>query len=260
MLEKCLQALLYKDRNSYVGSLLQGLIHNINSPLQNISMLVEMLTRGQDSMDRIVSAAQPDISLEAWEAATGKQMKRFQQLSEQIVILTEMLRDFMVLQEIERNELEVDLNLALGKLVKVFRADLFFKHHVAAELQIPNALPLVKIPGSRMVPALIYIFKNAIVAMRGSQMKRLIIEGVKEDGHIRITFRDTGCGLDAKEAEDFFKLFSSNWPENILSLEKNEKHFGFGLYAVRELLAPSGAKVEMKRVEDETHTIVEIPH
>jgi C4-dicarboxylate-specific signal transduction histidine kinase len=165
----------------------------------------------------------------------------------------------MVLKEIDRNELEVDLNLALSKLVKVFRADLFFKHHVAAEIQIPNALPLVKIPGNRMVPALIYIFKNAIVAMRGSQVKRLTIEGVKEDNHIKITFRDTGCGLDAKEAEDFFKLFSSNWPENILSLEKNEKHFGFGLYAVRELLTPSGVKVEMKRVEDETHTIMAIP-
>ncbi|MGD9503623.1 MAG: sensor histidine kinase [Syntrophobacteraceae bacterium] len=259
MLTRCLEALFEKDRNSYVGSLLQGLIHNINGPLQNISMLVEMLERGQDNMDRMARADGASIPRADWSAVSEKQTKRFQQLSQQVVILTEMLRDFMILQEIERNGAEVDLNLALGRLVRVFRADLFCKHHVAVDLQIQGSLPMIRIPGKRLVPALIYIFKNSIDAVRESETKRLVIEGVKEDGLVRLVFRDSGCGFDDEEREKLFALFHSSWPDNVAASAKSEKHFGFGLYAVRELLAPYGVKVEIRRDGEETLVVLEIP-
>ena len=174
MSEKYLDALLEKDRLCYLGYFVQGVIHNVNGPLQNLSMLGEILLKGQDSQDGFVHARCSGSQGE-WQDLSTKQRKRLAQLSQQILGLADMMRDFMVLHEIERNETEVDLNLILSKLVNVFRSDLFFKHQVALDLQLARNLPLMRILGRHLIPALVHIFRNALTAMRDSAEKRLAI-------------------------------------------------------------------------------------
>jgi signal transduction histidine kinase len=254
-----LDALFEKDRLSYLGKIVRGLIHNINGPLQNISMLVEVLMRGQDQLNRVVRG--PDGNLpEQWESHFQKQQQRFQRLTEQIFVLVEILRDFMVLQEIERNESEVDLKLVLNKLVAVFQADLFLKHQVDLELQIAEGIPLIRIFGRDLIPSLIHLFRNAIIAVRESERKKIVIECRKEEGRIWIVFRDSGCGFgDDQDKERLFELFYSNWRESSTKQDPPEKHLGFGLFAARRLLAPYGVSVSLERKGDETLTILEIP-
>lgn len=256
---QCLETLVEKDRLSFMGKLVQGLIHNINGPLQNMSMLVEVLIKGQGFLDRLAHGeSQPP--LEEWENLSAKQRKRMDQLSQQITLLGDMLRDFMWLQEIERNETEVDINLALTKMANIFRADLFFKHQVSVDLQLTKNLPLVRIFGRHLIPALQHLFRNAIVAMRGTQEKRLVVESCLEGRSIRIVLRDTGCGFDeGLGAECCFDLFYSDWPKSSARDFKDEKHYGFGLYAVRHLLSPYGVEVHLTREKDETKTILVIP-
>jgi signal transduction histidine kinase len=254
-----LDALFEKDRLSYLGKMVRGLIHNINGPLQNISMLVEVLMRGQDQLNRMVQESDGDL-LDQWDGLFQKQQHRFQRLTEQIFVLVGILRDFMVLQEIERNESEVDLKLVLNKLVAVFQADLFLKHQVDLELQIAEGIPLIRILGRDLIPSLIHLFQNAIIAVRESERKRIVIECLKEEGRIWIVFRDSGCGFDGgQDQECLFELFYSNWREASAKQDPPEKRLGFGLFAARRLLAPYGVNVSLERRGDETLTLLEIP-
>ena len=259
MCGRLLDVLFEKDRLSYLGKIVRGLIHNVNGPLQNISMLVEVLTRGQGQMDGLARSPQPVIH-EQWDTLSEKQRQRLTRLTEQVFLLSEMLRDFMVLQEIERNESEVDSKLVLQKLASIFRADLFLKHQVDLQLQMDEAIPLVRVRGRDLIAALIHLFQNAIRAVRESETKRIVIECRREEDRIRIVFRDSGCGLAADEdAEKLFELFYSHWPELSSKADTGEKYFGFGLFAARRLLAPYGVKVEIERRGDETLSILEIP-
>jgi len=166
-LHRCYEALLSKDRQGYLGGFVHGLIHNINGPLQNMSMLTELIAAGQDRADQFVSVHLPD-HLEDWKQAQGKQKQRLQQLSDQIAKVAEMLRELVFLLELERTEGEMDVNLTVARLVPVLRADLFFKHQVAVELRLAPKLPLTNLPGGHLIVALVQLFRNAMQAMHES--------------------------------------------------------------------------------------------
>jgi signal transduction histidine kinase len=222
-------------------------------------MLIEMLTRGHEQSNQIIHSKAETI-LDEWEPLGAKQSKRLQQMSQQIGVLTEMLRDFMTLQEIERDISEVDINMVLERLIRAFRADLFFKHHVVTELQLAKSLPAIRIPGHHLIPALVHLLKNAILSLRVSPRKNLTITTRRDDGRVQISFRDTGCGVDIDEStEQLFELFSTSWPRNVLEAEKRGKHPGIGLFAARHLLEPYGATVNLERAEGETISTVELP-
>jgi len=44
--EQYIRALIEKDRSNYSGKFVQGFVHNANGPLQNLTMLTEMLLSG----------------------------------------------------------------------------------------------------------------------------------------------------------------------------------------------------------------------
>ena len=258
--ERSLDALFEKDRLSQFGRVVKGLIHNINGPLQNLSMLVEMLSKGQDQLDGL-ALSRPEGFSEKWEGVSSKQRQRFQRLTQQISLLAGILRDFMVLLDIERNQSRVDLNLIIEKMASVFQADLFFKHDVEMDLQLERGLPLASIHGRDIIPALMHLFQNAITALREAPQKKLTIECLREsEEFIRIVFRDSGCGPGAEPSVgDRCDLFYSNWPETVIIHEHGEKHFGFGLYAVRQLLGPYGVEFRLERDLQVTEAILKIP-
>lgn len=257
-LEQCIDALLQKDRWNHLGGFVQGLIHNINGPLQNMSMLVEVLVRGQEQIASRCADNSP-VPMEV-NALHEKQGKRLHQLGAQITDLTNMLRSFMILHEIERNESEVDVNLIVSKLAETFRADLFYKHQVDVDLRLAKDLPLVKILGRHLIPALVHILKNAVMAMKDSPQKQLTIESGLENTAVRLVVSDTGCGINpGQDVEGWFGLFSSGWRKSDSPQYVEERHLGFGLYAVKRLLDPYGVDVAVNPSETGTTVTLNIP-
>ncbi len=259
----CLQsieALFEKDRLSHEGKLVRGLIHNLGTPLQNVSMLIEMLDREDAQLTRLIhGSGQPELVRE-WERAHVTRRQRVQRLSQQIDVIASILRDFMDLLSMEESDSEVDLRAALEKLGKVFHADLFFKHQVRLELRLSDESFVVPIPGRYIIPALMHLFHNALTALKASPQKQLIIECQRVGGSVRVLFRDSGCGLAEGSSEDgIFDLFCTHWPEETGGLPDCERHFGIGLYAVRRLLDPYGVKANLKRQGNETWAMLEIP-
>ncbi len=253
LMEQCLLALHEKDRLSFAGKFVQGFVHNTNGPLQNLSMLTEMLLSGIDLQDRLFKAGDEA----KWTETLEKQKKRLTQMRDQIYGLAGELREFMQLLEMERNGADIDINALLTIVLRVFRANLFFKHRVNPELKLQRNLPLARIPGCNIIPVFFHLIQNAVIAMENSARKDLVIETGLEDKQIHIRIIDSGCGLGGCDPETLFGLFESRWPEENRDIEK--AHLGFGLYAARMLLLPYNCRVDLEDGAEGATAVVSIP-
>jgi len=255
-IEKCLLALHEKDRLSFAGRFVQGFVHNSNGPLQNLSMLTEMLLASMDVQDRLFEANAGESA--QWTELMEKQRKRLNQMREQVYGMAANLREFIQLYEIERNGTDIDINGLLSTMLRVFRSDLFFKHHVKQELRLSKNIPMVRIPGREIIPALFHLIQNAMTAMQGAPRKEFTVETGVQDKLVVIRFTDTGCGLCGyQDPETLFQLFESQWPPTDDPSRKT--HQGFGLFAARKLLAPHGCTINLECCREGTSAVVRIP-
>ena len=247
-----------KDRSSYSGKFVQGFVHNANGPLQNLTMLTEMLISGVDLQDRLFNSNADES--EKWSDLLGKQRKRLTQMREQISNLAADLREFMQLYEIERSGTEIDINSVLARMAKVFRADLFFKHQVKSELRLAKNLPHIKALGRDFVPAVFHLFLNAITALKKSPKKELIVKSCVQAGEIVVRITDSGFGPPEELHPDvLFDLFESRWQNLDNQGVSSEQHLGFGLYAARQLLLPYGFSVSLERTGEGTSALIRMP-
>jgi signal transduction histidine kinase len=250
-----LELVLERERLCCFGAFTQGLIHNINGPLQNISMLAELIHAGFARLDS-AAGAEGDEHAGERSRILERERGRLQKLSDQVSLLDGMLRDLRLLHEIEHNPTEVDLNLLVSSLAQIFRCDLFFKHHVHLELNLANDLPLVRVLARHLIPALVHLFRNAMTALREAPEKRLVIESRTEGERIWLSLRDSGCGLPPGEEERCFEPFYSGWPP---VLQTQEPHHGVGLYLASLFLEPYAIKVRLQTQGQETVATLEIP-
>lgn len=253
LMEQCLQALHEKDRLSFAGKFVQGFVHNTNGPLQNLSMLTEMLLAGMDLQDRLFKAGDDT----KWTETLEKQKKRLTQMRDQIYGLAGELREFMQLLEMERNGTDIDVNALLTIVLRVFRSNLFFKHRVSPELKLQRNLPQARVPGCNIIPVFFHLVQNAMIAMENSARKDLIVETCLEDKHILVRITDSGCGLGGCDPESLFGLFESRWPEANRGVDS--VHLGFGLYAARMLLLPYNCTVNIEEAPEGASALISIP-
>lgn len=233
------------DRPAHMGRLLRGLIHNINGPLQNISMLLELMDRNHAKIEAQMSAHAGPLA-EALRPLCDAQRGRIQRILDQVRLFSEMLKDFMVIHEIEVNESEVEVNLILEKLQCIYRADLFCKHHVTVEMRPAPRVPLLRIRGRHLVPALEHLMENALLSMRMSPEKTLVLSSEVTERHVVIRIQDTGCGLPSNRSpKELFEPFVSAWPEEVREADKINRHLGLGLTLASGLLQPYGATVSL---------------
>ena len=258
IMEQCIRALYEKDRLNYSAKFVQGFVHNANGPLQNLTMLTEMLGSGIEVQDRLFRSNAGES--EKWSEVMAKQQKRLAQTREQIHNLAGDLREFMQLHEIERYGTEIDINILITRMARVFRSDLFFKHQVKSELRLAKNLPHIKALGRDLVPAVFHLFHNAVIALKGSAEKELIVETYMQDGQLVVSITDSGCGLgDEDNAEALFELFESRWQNYDGETTSRDFHLGFGLYAARQLLLPYGFTVILEKRGAGTSAIIRMP-
>ncbi len=258
IMEQCIRALYEKDRLNYSAKFVQGFVHNANGPLQNLTMLTEMLGSGIEVQDRLFRSNAGEN--EKWSEVMAKQQKRLAQTREQIHNLAGDLREFMQLHEIERYGTEIDINILITRMARVFRSDLFFKHQVKSELRLAKNLPHIKALGRDLVPAVFHLFHNAVLALKGSAEKELIVETYLQDGQLVVSITDSGCGLgDEDNAEALFELFESRWRNYDGETTSRDFHLGFGLYAARQLLLPYGFTVILEKRDAGTSAIIRMP-
>jgi len=251
-----LSALANHHCGVYFMRTLEGFVHNLNSPLQIVWMRSEQVLQDVVKLQTKISGG--DTTKIGKLADQMKQrmdsfMRGLDQLSE---ILSFLSKDLLGKQ---RSELgDVCVNKALEDALFLLKADMFFKHRVAVQLELDDNLPRIKGRHSDFCVIVLYLVQNALDAMLHSEAKNLTIETAREEGQIVINITDTGIGISEENSAHVFEPFFATNRE-IEYDGKTETRMGLGLSIVSRLLEDYKGTVSFESVPQKTTFVVRIP-
>lgn len=211
-------ALLVRERRALVGRLLGGLVHNISSAVQMIQMPVDLLEhnlvegRVDEACRRIASARQG-----------------IDRLFKELHLLTtygDQSSDCAIR--------EFDPAVVVREMLDFWGADLFFKHDVILNAELPGGVARVRGVVADLGVALNAVLKNALESLESSGGTRLDIRLGLEPGWAELWVQDEGPGPAPEIQPRMFEPFVG---------DKGGEHEGLGLFLAREALAPWGGEV-----------------
>ncbi|RLB01695.1 MAG: hypothetical protein DRG59_13725, partial [Deltaproteobacteria bacterium] len=111
-----LEELLARDRKALLGEMIQGVLHNINGPLQNIFMASELLKDQLLHHKKFLcsSGLADNKVIEDVE----KQLARIGHIQEGAYNLSNLTQNLIQGMQIQGGEIKTDLNLAIKKLIE----------------------------------------------------------------------------------------------------------------------------------------------
>lgn len=235
--EKFLDAFLYHYQLSTLGALVKGIVHNFNGSVQILSMQMELI-QGMLANGKEEKGSPLLTKLEQC-------LRHIDRMKGMIEILSKKgdQRDYPIPQNIYLNEL-------LEEELSLLQHHLFFKHHIKVKKSFHPRLPPLKGIYSHLSEGLLCLIHNSIEAMEESAQKELTLLTQADDHQLRLSIRDTGCGISEEARPHLFRPFFTT---------KGENHFGLGLFLSQKLLSPYGASFHYTSRPGETHFTIIFP-
>ncbi len=221
--EMLLAAVIDQYKLSVLGTLVKGVVHNLNGSLQILSMRMELL-------QRLLVREGGEIA-----PAVREQVDQCLGQIDQFRGGIEILMKKAAHEELEGFQL-IQLNDLFEESLALLHHNLFFKHQVEVVKKYSSALLPFRASYSDLSLGIWNLLQNAIEAMENSS-RRILTVGTDTDGErIQFSIQDTGCGVPDEIRNRLFDPFFST---------KKGKHCGMGLFLTQKLLQPYGASFEV---------------
>ncbi|MFH1034735.1 MAG: ATP-binding protein [Pseudomonadota bacterium] len=211
-------ALLRRERLAQAARLLRGVVHNLSGGLQMLRLPLDLLEL------KLAQGQTQDLG-----AKLGAMHHGFDRTNAEVELLatraSQLQQDAAAPHDLAR--------LAQDQLA-FWRADMYFKHEVQLETDLPRASP--KCQGSYLDLALAFnaLVANALEAMAPAGARRLRVEWRQEQGRALLSVSDDGPGPSPEVAPRMFEAFSG---------DKDGSHDGLGLFLAKAALAPWGGDI-----------------
>ena len=213
--------LIEASRMAFLGLYSQGIIHNINGPLNSIMGFSSLLCKEQPE-----SELPQRINMDA------------RRMAEQVSNLGHRWHR----TGIHREE-ALNLNEIIQDEIKFLEADLFYKHNVEKHFDFdPNLPPIQGVYGD-FSHAILNIIINSIDALSESPIHKLFLRTRYSQEEIRIEIEDTGVGIPPENLNKIFLPFFSTKRRD--RKEGIPSGAGLGLAIARKVLEPYDVKFEV---------------
>ncbi|MCF7859015.1 MAG: GHKL domain-containing protein [Candidatus Cloacimonetes bacterium] len=222
--------LIKSNKLADIGKRIEGIVHNINSPLNTILGYAQLIKKNQKEntdIDRIIDAGK-NI------AQTVKGL----------------------LTKVKQSNISIDRNIDVNKLISqeldFCKHNLFFKHYVLLNTDFQKNLPNVTASYGDLSLCTANVINNAIQAMKDSVQKELSIKTYENSGFVYIEITDSGEGIPQKNIEKIFETYFST------KTEKSGTGFGLGLAITKNIIEKyrGEIKVESKLDHGTTFTLI----
>lgn len=217
------------ERLAYVGTLASGLAHEIRSPLNSLSLNMQMLE--EEAREVGQSASQSRLL-----AITRSELRRLEGLA----------TDFLAYAKPREMELE---NIGLGELIRrahdVLAGEIRARK-VECDVEDQTGGLKVRVDPAQINQMLLNLTQNALAAMEEvDRPGRLRLVARIDQGDPVIEVIDNGRGIPDKVRERMFELFYSN----------RKGGTGLGLAIVNRIADAHDARVEVDSVPDDGATL-----
>lgn len=189
------------NRLAELGKRIQGIVHNLNSPLNSVLGYAQLLKEEYpDNND----------ALKIIEAAKS--------MSQTIKSLLSKIK-----KDSYSNPDKLNLNAFITQELENCKHHLFFKNEVTLYMDLAQDLPEILCTYGDLSQVFNVLFNNAVDSMLKSQVKQLKIATFKSEQGIGFSIEDSGCGIKESHLK---KIFEPNFTTKELTFSGG---FGLGL-------------------------------
>jgi two-component system NtrC family sensor kinase len=214
--------LIKSNKLADIGKRIEGIVHNINSPLNTVLGYAQLLKKDlkdNTDIDRIIDAGK-NIA----QTVKG--------------LLTKVKQSNI---SIDR---PIDINDMILQELDFCKHNLFFKHYVTLTTDLKKSLPNVTASYGDLSLCIANIINNAIQAMKDSIQKKLTVRTYDKDKMIHIEITDTGEGIPEYNLHKIFKTYFST------KTGKSGTGFGLGLAITKSIIEKYNGKIEVDSKPD----------
>jgi two-component system, NtrC family, sensor kinase len=221
-LETKQEQLLQSRKLASIGTLTSGIAHELNNPLNNISLTAESLME------------------EFTEMTTAEASEMMMEILAQADRAGQVVKNLLEFSRTERPLLlELRIDDVLDRTMKLIKNQIMV---TGIHLKRENSkdLPPIKGRSQDLQQAFINILLNSIQAMKDLSGENIITirTGPGPNGYVRIDFSDTGIGIKPEDMEHIFDPFYTTKPVG--------RGTGLGLSLVYGIIRTHGGYVEVK--------------
>jgi two-component system sensor histidine kinase AtoS len=215
------------DRLAALGILSAGLAHEIKNPLSAIKTFVALLPK---------KAENPSF-MEKFNITVPREIDRINQLLEDLLDLT---------RRRERPFVALDVNHLILQVIDLYSEEIK-KKRISLEDHLDRMISQVEGNAETLYRAFSNLVINAIQAMPNGGTLR-ISTGLISSGNpeLRITFSDTGMGMDPETAKNVFNPFFTT----------KDKGVGLGMALTHKIIEDHKGTIEVVSVEGKGATFV----
>ena len=172
------------NRLSELGRRIEGIVHNLNTPLNSIIGFAQLLYEDNPNCNDIKKII-----------ISAKNMS---------LIIKQLL------QKTKDDSIAMPISININELIKQELSfcthDLMFKHNVILDLQLSKNIPQVYLVYGDISQVFQIFFNNAIDAMMNIKDKKLYIKTFTENNKIAFSVKDTGIGISDKNLHQIFEI------------------------------------------------------
>ncbi|MFZ5797862.1 MAG: sensor histidine kinase [Desulfobulbaceae bacterium] len=186
------EQLLQSRKLASIGTFSSGIAHELNNPLNNISLTADTLQEEDEALDPVERREMIADIIHETERASK---------------IVRNLLDFS--REKTTSREPVDLRVLIEKTVTLIQNQLAL-NYVWVEDYIPADLPRVMGDRHNLQQVFLNLFLNSLQAMKEGGLIHL--EGAVDEGYVRIEVNDTGHGIEPEQLAHVFDPFFTTKP------------------------------------------------
>ena len=240
LIEISVDDLIHLYRLASLGKVIGGLVHNLNGPLQNLALDIEMT-------NHLLSNKSPID-----ENTTNNVLKRIKRMGEEFERIDQLIKTSAIrASQDDDNYHFLHINEFIQQEFIFNKNNLYFKHNVHTEYKFQKNLPTFRDLPKELIIALSSFFHAIVDELESQTVKGLIVKTSMDD-MLKITI-DT---KDGTLSDRFMEQFKQEIPESSsLTLTDQNMDILFPLVLFRNL----GASASGKALSSGSRIILMIP-
>ncbi len=260
MLARRTEDLIRTERQAAFGQMIQGIVHNLRSPLSVMSMGVEFLEMITEKIYKILKETPYNIQPVFKQLDEGHETLDGigQSLSKMNQIVSQLMSKSRS-DQAEKIEL-IDLNTILKREMEFFKADKFFNSAIQS-IDFSNQSLWIKAIPAEISQVIGNLIRNALDALHGLNGPMLWIESGWSMEKVWVSVKDNGPGIPEKNMEHIFDPFFTTKPPASEQKDNEPVGTGLGLYYCKKTVEVYGGNVVVETSADTgTKFTIELPY